>query len=290
VKLYKFIDAQKEHYDFAELCENLDVTRSGYYAWRKSGLSKRARSDERLKTQIVAIHRESERRYGSPRIHAELVEGGHVVSENRVARLMREEGIRAVPRKRFRVTTDSKHNDPIAPNLLERNFTASRPDAVWVGDITYIWTMRGWCYLAVLIDLYSRRVVGWSLKETLSRELALQALTNALRLRRPAPGLIHHTDRGCQYASGDYRRVLGLHGLRASMSRRGNCWDNAVAESFFATLKKELVHGCAFQTRTEAYDVIGNYIENFYSAKRRHSTIGNISPNTKGQTAIAKAA
>ena len=167
---------------------------------------------------------------------------------------------------------------PIAPNLLDQNFTATAPNQAWVGDITYIWTAEGWAYLAVLLDLYSRRVVGWSLRRSLSRELAVSALKHALTRRRPPPGLVHHTDRGSQYASQEYRGVLERHGASSSMSAAGNCYDNAVAESFFATLKKELVHGCAFETRSEAYDAISDYIENYYNAKRRHSAADNQSP------------
>ena len=285
-----FIEAEKHHYTVVELCDNLEVGRSSHYARKRRKLSPRARENERLTTEIRAIHAASKQRYGSPRIHAELVDHGHQVGENRVARLMREQDIRARPRRRFRVTTDSKHDDPIAPNLLQRDFDAQRPNQVWVGDITYIWTAEGWCYLAVLLDLFSRRVVGWALKRTLSRELALKALGSALYMRRPPPGLIVHTDRGCQYASKDYRRMLGVHGINPSMSREGDCWDNAVAESFFATLKNELVHGCVFQTRTEAYDAIADYIDNFYNAWRRHSHNGFVSPNAIEANTMALAA
>ncbi len=276
---FEFIRAEKAHYSVSELCKVLEVSRSGYYAWTRMEPSERARHSERLVCEIRVIHQRSEQRYGSPRVHAELRAHGHRVSKKRVARLMRHEGIRARPRRRFRVTTDSSHGLPVAPNLLDRDFTAGQPNRVWVGDITYIWTAQGWMYLAVLLDLYSRRVVGWALRPTLSRELALAALRMALRRRRPAPGLIHHTDRGCQYASQDYRAELAAHGISSSMSRAGDCWDNAPAESFFASLKKELVHGCAFATRTEAYDAIYAYIENFYNAERRHSAIGYVSPN-----------
>ncbi len=285
-----FIDVEKHNYTVVELCDNLGIGRSSHYARRDRKPSQRARDNERLTVEIRAIHAASKQRYGSPRIHAELVENGRQVGENRVARLMREQDIKARPRRRFRVTTDSKHDDPIAPNLLQRDFDAERPNQVWVGDITYIWTAEGWCYLAVLLDLYSRRVVGWALKRTLSRELALTALGNALRMRRPPSGLIHHTDRGCQYASKDYRRMLSVHRVTPSMSRKGDCWDNAVAESFFATLKKELVHGCAFQTRTEAYDAIADYIDNFYNAWRRHSHNGYVSPNAAESNSVALAA
>jgi transposase InsO family protein len=212
-------------------------------------------------------------------VHAELVARGETIGENRVARLMRNQGISAVPRRRFKRTTDSEHKHPVAPNLLERNFTADARDKVWAGDITYVWTTEGWAYLAVLIDLYSRKVVGWALGKTLSRDLAIRALRMALITRRPPPGLIHHTDRGSQYASREYRHILATNGVRQSMSRAGNCWDNAVSESFFATLKKELVHGELYATRTEAYDSVAEYIDNYYNARRRHSAIDYQIPN-----------
>jgi putative transposase len=207
-----------------------------------------------------------------------------------VARLMRENGLRGRPRPRFRRTTDSRHGQPVAPDLLGRNFTATNPDQVWVGDITYIWTAEGWAYLAVLLDLFSRRVVGWRLGKSLDRELALGALRKAIGCRRPKPGLIHHTDRGCQYVSADYRELLRRHGMRPSMSRAGDCWDNAVAESFFASLKKELVHSSAFATRTEAYDAIQDYIEHYYNTRRRHSTIGHVTPSHFEATSALRAA
>jgi transposase InsO family protein len=192
---------------------------------------------------------------------------------------MRENGVKSCTKRRFRKTTDSSHKLPIARHILQQQFHADDRDQVWVGDITYVWTTEGWAYLAVLIDLYSRRVVGWALRKTLSRELALAALSRALLLRRPPAALIHHSDRGCQYASRDYRRALIECGADQSMSGAGNCYDNAVAESFFATLKKELVHRRVFQTRTEAYDAISDYIENFYNSQRRHSAIGYVAPN-----------
>jgi transposase InsO family protein len=260
------------------MCKVLDVSRSGYYAWVDRGPSNHARQDEHLAARIRAIHDEHHERYGSPRIHSELAANGTHVGRKRVARLMQENGLRARPRRRFKRTTDSNHKHPIATNLLGQNFTASRPDEAWVGDITYIWTLEGWVYLAVLLDLYSRRVVGWAMRKSLNRELAIAALSQAILRRRPAPGLLHHTDRGSQYASNDYQELLEQHGIECSMSAAGHCWDNAVAESFFATLKKELVHGCAFFTRTEAYDIVSDYIENYYNPKRRHSANGFISP------------
>lgn len=258
----------------------LEVTRSGYYAWEKREPTQRDREEERLATEIRAIYSEHRGRYGSPRVHRELKAQGATIGVNRVARIMRDEGLKARQKRRFQRTTERAERDPVAPNLLDRRFDAEHPDQVWVGDITYIWTMQGWTYLAVLLDLYSRRVVGWALRRTLDRELALAALRLALTRRQPARGqLMHHTDRGCQYTSAEYQAVLEKHGIQPSMSRVGNCWDNAVSESFFATLKKELVHGYAFATRTEAYDAVANYIENYYNSVRRHSVLGYVSPN-----------
>jgi len=278
VSPYELVDTEKTAFPVGVLCEAVGVSRSAYYAWRSSEPSARELANERILAEIRAIHVENEARYGSPRVVNELRERGHEVGKHRVARLMRENGIFARMRRRFRHTTDSNHKLPVAPNLLEQNFTATAPNQAWVGDITYIWTAEGWSYLAVLLDLYSRRVVGWALRKSLNRELAVAALRHALTCRRPTTGLVHHTDRGSQYASQEYRSLLDAHGVRCSMSAAGNCYDNAVAESFFATLKKELVHGCAFETRSEAYDAISDYIENYYNAKRRHSAAGNQSP------------
>jgi putative transposase len=272
------VQSEKAQFPVDALCEADGVSRSVSYAWSKSTPSKRQIANERLLAEIRATHAEHEARYGSPAQVDELRDRGHEVGKHRVARLMRENGIWARVRRRFRHTTDSRHRLPVAPNLLAQNFTATAPNQAWVGDITYIWTAEGWAYLAVLLDLYSRRVVGWALRKSLSRDLALAALGHALTRRRPPPGLVHHTDRGSQYASQEYRGSLLRHGAVCSMSAAGNCYDNAVAESFFATLKKELVHGCAFETRSEAYDAVSDYIENYYNAKRRHSAAGNQSP------------
>jgi putative transposase len=278
VSPYELVQSEKAQFPVDALCEAVGVSRSAFYAWSKSTPSKRQVANERVLAEIRAIHSEHEARYGSPRMVNELRGRGHEVGKHRVARLRQENGIWARVRRRFRHTTDSRHQLPVAPNLLAQNFTATAPNQVWVGDITYIWTAEGWSYLAVLLDLYSRRVVGWAIRKSLSCELALAALDHALTCRQPPFGLCHHTDRGSQYASRAYRRVLEHHGVVASMSAAGNCYDNAVAESFFATLKKELVHGCAFETRSEAYDAISNYIDNYYNAKRRHSAAGNQSP------------
>jgi putative transposase len=278
VSPYELVDSEKAAFPVATLCEAVGISRSAYYAWRRATPSARKLANDRLLVEIRAIHAENEARYGSPRMVDELRDRGHAAGKHRVARLMRENGILARVRRRFRYTTDSQHKLTIAPNLLAQCFTATAPNQAWVGDITYIWTAEGWAYLAVLIDLFSRRVVGWALRKSLNRELAVAALEHALACRRPPLGFLHHTDRGSQYASHEYRELLERHGARCSMSAAGNCYDNAVAESFFATLKKELVHGCAFETRSEAYDAISDYIENYYNAKRRHSAAGNQSP------------
>jgi putative transposase len=275
---FELVDAEKANHPVAVICRAVGVSRSGYYAWLRASLSKRAQRNEQLLVEIRAVHARHRERYGSPRIHHELRNQGLRVGRKRVARLMKEDGLRGRPRRRFRRTTDSRHRLPVAPNLLKRNFRTSATNEAWAGDITYVWTSEGWAYLAVLLDLFSRRVVGWALGRSLDRELALNALRMALTRRRPPAGLIHHTDRGCQYASREYRALLHRHGLRCSMSRVGDCYDNAVAESFFATLKKELVHGCAFATRSEAYDALSDYIDNYYNHDRRHSAAGQLSP------------
>jgi putative transposase len=260
------------------LCEALGVSRAGYYEWQSKGVTERDETDEGIVTHIRAIHAEHKQRYGSPRMTIELKDKGLKVNRKKVERLMRERGIPAIFPKKFRQTTDSAHKHPVAPNLLEQNFKAASRNQVWVGDITYIWTMEGWAYLAVLIDLYSRRVVGWAVGKTLSRTLAIKALKMAIRTRRPARGLIHHTDRGSQYASTDYRKILHDCGIVASMSGKGNCYDNAVAESFFATIKKELVHRVVFASRSHAYRELFCFVDSYYNIKRRHSANGNLSP------------
>jgi len=266
------------------MCRVLDVRRSGYYAWRTRKPSKRAREDEVLKAKIAEVHKESRGTYGSPRVHAELVEQGFEVGRNRIARIMREEGILGRRKPRFRKTTDSNHKLPVADNVLAREFTTDAPDRAWVADITYVWTAQGWLYLAVIIDLYSRRVVGWSMAEHLRTELVLDALRAALGTRMPSEaGLLFHSDRGSQYASGDYQKALDANGITCSMSRRGNCWDNAVAESFFSTLKTELVHNMLFLSRDSARNAIAEWIEIFYNGKRRHSSLGYATPREAEQ-------
>jgi transposase InsO family protein len=276
---FEFIDAEKAQYPIGLLCKTLKVSRPGYYAHVRRPRSKHATRDESLGAKIVAIHTQSNRIYGSPRVHEELRDAGECVSRKRVIRLMQERDLRGKRRRRFRVTTQSDHTLPLAPNVLARDFNASAPNQKWVGDITYIWTREGWLYLAVLIDLFSRRVVGWSMSDRLTTDLPLRALTMAIASRRPPRGLVHHTDRGCHYASAEYRQVLADHGLVASMSRKGNCWDNAVAESFFATLKTELVRDIDFITHDHARREVFSYIEAFYNRRRRHSYLGYVNPN-----------
>jgi putative transposase len=273
---YPLVQAQSSRYAVRRLCELLGVSASGYYAWRKQPLSQRGRDDRRLKVKIRSIHQETRERYGSPRIHRELQAQGERVSEKRVARLMREERIRARGKRRFRATTDSNHTHPTWPHRLQRQFQVEGADQVWLGDITYLRTGEGWLYLAVVLDLFSRRVVGWSLSQRIDQKLTLRALRHALQQRRPGPGLVHHTDQGSQYAAKAYRQELEKRRLEGSMSRRGNCWDNAPMESFFATLKREL--GDDFESRPEARRLVFEYLEVFYNRQRRHSSLGYVSP------------
>jgi putative transposase len=275
---FVFIAAEKAVYPVGVLCDVLEVSRSGYYAWSKRPEPARAKSDAQLKAQIAAVHEKSRHTYGSPRVHAALRGKGVRVGKKRVERLMREDGIKAHQKRRFRRTTDSNHTHPIASNILDRQFTVSAPNKVWVTDVTYISTHEGWLYLAAILDLFSRRVVGWATSATNDRALALDALELALRARRPAAGLLHHSDRGSPYASEDYRQALRQRGLVASMSRSGDCWDNAVAESFFATLKTELVDHEHYPTRAAATASIGDYVERFYNPARLHSHLGYKSP------------
>lgn len=277
---YGFIEAEKAHFPVSLLCKVLGVSRSGFYAWKGRPQSPRAQANAELAETIAEVHQTSRGTYGSPRVHAELCHRGVVVGKKRVARLMRERGLLARRRRPFRPkTTDSNHRHPIAENKLERAFKQPAPNQAWVGDITYIRTDEGWLYLAVLIDLFSRRVVGWAMSERIDRHLTLSALNMAVVNRGPAAkNVLHHSDRGSQYASEDYRQALARHGFEVSMSRKGNCWDNAVAESFFATLKTEMVHQRHFATRVEARTALFEYIEIFYNRRRRHSSLGYLSP------------
>ena len=260
------------------MCRVLEVSRQGFYAWCRRGASRRKLDDVELAARIKAIHAASRGRYGSPRVHAQLRREGVRVGRKRVERLMRQQGLEARRKRKFRRTTDSDHDLPVAPNLLERNFETDGPNQVWVADITYVWTHEGWLYLAALLDLFSRRVVGWAMSTSLGRGLALDALHMALQGRQPPAGLVHHSDRGCQYASHDYRSLLDAHGLVCSMSRKGDCWDNAVAESFFGGLKSELVNDADFATRAEAKTALFEYLEVFHNRQRLHSSLGYLTP------------
>jgi transposase InsO family protein len=286
---FRFIQAEKAIYPVRVLCRTLAVSCTGFYAWCRRGLSLRAKQDAVLKVEIRAAHAASGKRYGSPRIHADLKAENQQVGRKRVARLMREEGLEGQRKRRFRVTTDSRHSFPVAANELNREFSVSAPNKVWVTDITYIWTREGWMYLAAILDLFSRRVVGWSMDSCLDRTLALDALVMALKTRRPEPGLVHHSDRGVQYASLDYQNRLRERGIICSMSRKGDCWDNAVAESFFSTLKAELVHRTDYVSRSQARASVFEYIEAFYNGRRRHSALGYVSPVEHEVAAARKA-
>jgi putative transposase len=276
---FRFIEDRRADYPVRIQCEVLEVSPAGYYAWRARPESRRFAANRELVDDIKRVHHDACGRYGSPRIHRELKDQGRGVSRGRIERLMRHHGIRAImARPRWVRTTDSRHNLPIAPNLLDRNFGAAAPNQVWLADITYVETDRGWLYLATVMDLYSRRIVGWAMADHLRTELPLAALRMAIAAKQPGPGLIHHSDRGVQYASEEYRKAIRSAGFQASMSRKGNCYDNAPMESFFHTLKTELVHHRKYATRQEATREIFAYIEGFYNRTRRHSAIGYISP------------
>jgi len=275
---FAFIAREKATYGVDLLCRVLGVSRSGFYASRTRAVSPRQQTDQQLAVHVAAAHAASRQRYGSPRVHHELRTQGHEIGRHRVARMMREQGLQARKTRRFQTTTDSNHGLPVAANVLDRQFTVDAPNVAWVSDITYLWTREGWLYLAVILDLFSRRVVGWTLSDQIDRRLVLDALAMALRNRRPGPGLLFHSDRGSQYASDDVQACLKAHGIVGSMSRKGNCWDNAVAESFFSTLKMELVHDADWRTHAQAMAAVAEYIEIFYNTQRRHSALGYLSP------------
>jgi putative transposase len=270
---FSFIDAKKADYPVSVLCRMLRVRRSGYYEWSSRKESDRAVANRRLAVEVRAVFDEHRGRYGSPRISRALR-----VCRHRVARLMREQQLRARHRRRFCRTTDSRHSQPTPPNLLARQFRTESPDRAWAGDVTYIPTGEGWLFLAVLLDLYSRRVIGWAMSERNDEALTLSALAMALEQRRPGPGLIHHSDRGTTYSAGTYQDVLAQHGIVCSMSRKGNCWDNAVVESFFSTLDFECASGQPFATRSKARRAIADYLLGYYNPTRLHSYLDYRSP------------
>ena len=271
-------------------CRVLKVSPSGYYAWSGRSPSKREIDDARLIDKIRSVCEATGGAYGVRRIHRQLLADGERCSRNRVARLMHLCDIKARRRRLYQVTTDSNHSFPVAQNLLARDFFSAGPNQVWASDITYIWTMEGWLYLGTIIDLHSRMVVGWSMSEHIDRALVLDALSMAVGRRAPGPGLIHHSDRGIQYASKDYQAALSQHKMLCSMSRKGDCWDNAVAESFFSTLKTERVHHRLYRSRDEARRDIFGYIEVFYNRVRLHSTLGYLSPAQFESHTLARAA
>jgi transposase InsO family protein len=256
------------------------VSRSGYYSWRSREKSSRQWERERQLPLVRKIHHQSKGTYGARRIADELKSQGESCGRTKAGTLMRLAGVSAKQHRKFKATTDSKHNLPVAPNLLGRQFSTTEPDRVYVSDITYIWTTEGWLYLAVILDLFSRQVVGWSLNNRITKKLVMDALRMAIWRRRPAPGLIFHSDRGSQYCSNDFQKMLKINEMVSSMSRKGNCWDNAVAESFFGSLKTERVFFSRYKTRAEARRDVVDYIEMFYNCKRRHSYLGNVSPKT----------
>ncbi len=275
---FALIDAKRADVSVATACRVLGVSESGFYSWKNRAASPRQQRDMILLAHIRAEFSTSNETYGSPRMHAELKGSGLAIGRHRVARLMRENGLKARQKTRFKKTTDSDHGGPVAPNILDQDFSADGPDQKWGVDISYVWTAEGWLYLAIVLDLFSRRIVGWSLSDRMKRGLAMNALQRAIDLRKPPPGLIHHSDRGSQYCSADYRRLLKSYRFIASMSGRGNCYDNAMVETVFKTIKAELIWRTAFATRDQASKAIGQYIEGFYNPRRRHSSLGYVSP------------
>ena len=277
---FALIDAKRAEVPIEMACAALNVSVSGFYAWRTRPASPRQHRDLILLAHIRAEFSTSNETYGSPRMHAELLEIGLSTGRHRVARLMSENGLKARQKTRFKKTTDSDHGGPVAPNVLDQNFTAQGPDEKWGVDISDVWTAEGWLYLAIVLDLYSRKIVGWSISDRMKRGLAMDALRRAIIRRQSPRGLIHHSDRGSQYCSKDYRRMLRDHGFIASMSGRGNCYDNAMVETVFKTIKSELIWRMSFTTRDQASRAIGQYIEGFYNPRRRHSGLGYVSPAT----------
>jgi len=275
---FAFVEKHRNSVPTDRLCRIMDVTPRGYRAWRSRPASRRQREDLVLLAHIREQHRLSLNSYGRPRMTEELKELGLDVGHRRVGRLMRQNGISVVRTHKYKVTTDSNHKFNIAPNLLNRNFLADRRNQKWVVDISYIWTREGWLYLAVVLDLYSRRVIGWAVSNRMKRTLAIRALNMAIALRKPPRGCIHHSDRGSQYCSHDYRKILRQHGFKASMSGKGNCYDNAAMETFFKTIKAELIWRQVWQTRRDVEVAIFEYIHGFYDPRRRHSALGWKSP------------
>jgi len=275
---FRAIDANKANMAIERMCELLGVSVSGYYAWKNRAPSQRQLYDMVLLAYVREHFSLSQETYGAPRMHVELCEEGLVVGRHRIARLMRDNALKATQKRRFKKTTDSHHNGPVAANLLDQNFGCDRADEKWGVDISYVWTAEGWLYLAIVLDLFSRRIVGWAVSDRLKKNLAIKALQRAIAIREPGPGLIHHSDRGSQYCSDDYQRLLKDHDIIPSMSGKGKCYDNAMVETVFKTIKSELVWRTSYQTRNQAGKSLGHYIDGFYNPRRRHSAIGYKSP------------
>ena len=277
---FQLIDAKKAELPVERACLLLGVSVSGYYAWKHRGPSQRQLDDMIYLAHIRAYFAASNGTYGSPRMHVDLREGGLRIGRHRVARLMRDNALKANQKRRFKKTTDSNHGGVIAANFLDQDFSCEQPDQKWGVDISYVWTLEGWLYLAIVLDFYSRRIVGWAVSNRLKKDLALDALRRAIAVRAPAPNLIHHSDRGSQYCSDDYLRLLKDHDMISSMSGKGNCYDNAMVETVFKTIKSELLWRTSYQSRRQAEIAIGQYIDGFYNPRRRHSALGYKSPIT----------
>jgi len=275
---YRYMEKHRSTFGIQKMCRALHISSSGYYRWRKGGDSKRKAENEALLWQIRLIHKKHKQRYGSPRITKELQDNGCRCSENRIARLMRKNGIAAKTKRKFKVTTRSKHSLPVAENLVKGNFTAAAPNRLWASDITYVWTAEGWLYLLGILDAFNRQIVGWSMNNRLTQDLAINALQQAVWRRKPEAGCIFHSDRGSQYAGNAFRDLLGKYGFLQSMSGSGNCYDNAIMETFFHTLKTELVYFESYQSRKEGKISIFEYIEMYYNRIRKHSALNYKSP------------
>ena len=276
--MFRVIDEKKADLSINRKCALFGVSASGYYAWKHRRPSKRQLDDMVFLAHIRSQFTTSHETYGSPRMHIELQEDGLAIGRHRVARLMRDNGLKALQKRRYKKTTDSSHGGPVAPNVLDQDFIAEQSDRKWGADISYIWTAEGWLYLAVVVDLFSRRIVGWATSDRMKKDLALTALNRALILRQPPKGLIHHSDRGSQYCSSDYQKLLSNHGCVISMSGKGNCYDNAMVETVFKTIKSEMIWRTIWQSRSQATTAIGHYIDGFYNPVRRHSALGYKSP------------
>ena len=288
---FQFIDAAKKVYSLSLLCKVMKVSRSGFYSWKTRQKSTRQLERERLVPKVKEISRQTKASYGARRISAELEAQGESCGRVKARSLMKVAGVAAKQKKKFNATTDSTHNLPVAPNLLKRNFEVPEPDRVYCSDITYIWTTEGWLYLAIVLDVFSRQIVGWSMSNRITKKLVIDAFLMAVWRRRPERGLIFHSDRGSQYCSNDFQKKLKNHGMLSSMSRKGDCWDNSVAESFFGSLKTERVFDAVYRTRDDARRDIIDYIEMFYNSNRRHSYLGYLSPKDfEERMALKKAA